>query len=166
MELTTSFSIELLSKALDGHAKRHLAITSNLANVDTPAYKRLDVTFEQHLSQAVQHHQSATQSSEQRVQGGGSAYPYATGIETELRLRTIYPEHYHAEGGAAVNLAEFEPQMEQANQFSYRNDENSVDIEQEMVQLAKNTERYAALSNMESKLFSGIRTVIKEAGSI
>ena len=42
-------------KLLDATAMRHEAISSNLANVDTPGYKRIDVdsTFESQLKSAV-----------------------------------------------------------------------------------------------------------------
>ena len=49
-------------KMLDANVLRHEAIASNLANIETPNYKRLDVapSFESQLSQAV-----STQNSEQ-----------------------------------------------------------------------------------------------------
>ena len=49
-------------KMLDANVLRHEAIASNLANIETPNYKRLDVapSFESQLSQAV-----TTQNSEQ-----------------------------------------------------------------------------------------------------
>jgi flagellar basal-body rod protein FlgB len=42
-------------KMLDANVLRYEAISSNLTNIETPAYKRLDVTpsFESQLSQAV-----------------------------------------------------------------------------------------------------------------
>ncbi len=43
--------IDVLSKAADYSWTRNEIITNNLANVDTPGYKRKDVTFESHLIQ-------------------------------------------------------------------------------------------------------------------
>jgi flagellar basal-body rod protein FlgB len=45
-------------KMLDLNVLRHEAIASNIANVETPNYKRLDVspTFEAQLSQAIANH--------------------------------------------------------------------------------------------------------------
>jgi flagellar basal-body rod protein FlgB len=53
--LFTSSDYVAAKKMLDVSALRHEAIASNLANVETPNYKRLDVspTFESQLSQAV-----------------------------------------------------------------------------------------------------------------
>jgi flagellar basal-body rod protein FlgB len=39
--------------ALDGTAARHAAIANNIANVNTPGFKRSDVPFEQCLSKVV-----------------------------------------------------------------------------------------------------------------
>ncbi len=43
--------IDVLSKAADYSWKRNEIITNNLANVDTPGYKRKDVSFESYLMQ-------------------------------------------------------------------------------------------------------------------
>lgn len=40
--------------ALDGLSTRHAAIADNIANVNTPGYKRKEVPFEDALSRAVQ----------------------------------------------------------------------------------------------------------------
>ena len=37
--------INVLNKAADASALRHKAISNNIANVDTPGYKRQDVNF-------------------------------------------------------------------------------------------------------------------------
>lgn len=44
----------LLSKSLDASWKRSQLIADNIANVDTPNYKRKDVVFEQYLNRALQ----------------------------------------------------------------------------------------------------------------
>jgi flagellar basal-body rod protein FlgB len=46
-------TIPLLEKQLDAFALRNKAISSNIANIGTPNYKRLDVSFEQQLSDAI-----------------------------------------------------------------------------------------------------------------
>lgn len=44
----------LLSKSLDASLQRGQLISDNIANVDTPNYKRKDVVFEQYLNRALQ----------------------------------------------------------------------------------------------------------------
>src|SRR5262245_27817163 len=44
--------LPFLEKMLDWTAKRQQAISSNLANIDTPGYKATDFSFQQELSSA------------------------------------------------------------------------------------------------------------------
>ncbi len=44
MDLISSRTIDLTSLALNGLSARHKAIASNVANAETPGYKRADVT--------------------------------------------------------------------------------------------------------------------------
>jgi flagellar basal-body rod protein FlgB len=46
------------TKALDAAALRHQTIANNLANVNTPGYKRQDVQFEAQLSRALEQSQA------------------------------------------------------------------------------------------------------------
>jgi flagellar basal-body rod protein FlgB len=49
----THNQLDLLSRLLDVASLRHRAIAQNVANVNTPAYKRLDVTFDRALERAL-----------------------------------------------------------------------------------------------------------------
>ncbi len=44
---------DILAKALEGTWARNNAIANNIANADTPGYKRKDVAFEAYLEQAL-----------------------------------------------------------------------------------------------------------------
>ncbi|MGM0380684.1 MAG: flagellar basal body rod protein FlgB [bacterium] len=45
-------TIDMYQDALNGSAKRHEAIADNLSNVNTPGYKRKEVSFQKSLKQA------------------------------------------------------------------------------------------------------------------
>jgi flagellar basal-body rod protein FlgB len=47
-------SIQILSKLLDVSALRHRVLANNLANVDTPQFKRSDVAFRDALAKAIE----------------------------------------------------------------------------------------------------------------
>ena len=47
--------INVLDKAADASWLRNEAIANNIANVDTPGYKREDITFESELSKALKY---------------------------------------------------------------------------------------------------------------
>ncbi len=45
--------VDVLTKAADASALRHKTIANNIANIDTPHYKRQDVSFAANLQQAL-----------------------------------------------------------------------------------------------------------------
>ena len=54
MITTNAFDyINIMDKAADASWKRESAISNNIANTDTPGYKRQDVDFESQLKQAM-----------------------------------------------------------------------------------------------------------------
>lgn len=152
MDLITSLTSQVMNKALDGLSKRHKAIASNLANVDTPNYKRRDVSFEGALSQAIQD-----------TKGQGSPARKQASNDEQLPMRVSRAEHIPI-GNAATSIDAVNPAFSESEDLEYRQDGNSVDVETEMVQLAKNTERYNAVAKMESGYFKGLRSVITGGG--
>jgi len=49
MKLIENAHIKLMAKAMDAYSLRQKATASNIANIDTPGYKKLSVSFEDHL---------------------------------------------------------------------------------------------------------------------
>ena len=47
-------TINVLNKVLDGAALRHQALAANIANVNTPGYRRKDVPFMNELKSAIE----------------------------------------------------------------------------------------------------------------
>lgn len=52
MRLIDTDHTKLMSKALDAYSARKKAIASNISNIDTPGYKKLEVSFEDELRKA------------------------------------------------------------------------------------------------------------------
>lgn len=50
-----NFGIDLLGQVMDTASLRHRVIAQNVANVNTPNYKRLEVAFEGELAKALGH---------------------------------------------------------------------------------------------------------------
>jgi len=71
--------INVLEKAADASWIRNAAISNNIANVDTPGYKRKDVDFEKYLQSA--------------VAGGGSLDDEVAGVELETLTGTTYTDY-------------------------------------------------------------------------
>lgn len=109
----------LLSYALDGASLRNEVIANNIANVDTPNFKRSEVLFEEQLRQLLLEPQKAT------------------------RLRVTNPRHIQV----SRKQTSFSPEIYQVNDLSYRNDKNNVDIDVETAKMSKNSVYYDALSS-------------------
>ncbi|RNC29538.1 MAG: Flagellar basal body rod protein FlgB [Candidatus Dichloromethanomonas elyunquensis] len=124
--------LTLLEGGLDGLSLRNKVLADNIANVDTPNFKRSDVNFENVLQAAL-----------------GGEDP------GQLELKRTSPLHL---SGFAVSGADF---VIQDQSTSYRNDGNNVDIDAEMTKLAENTIEYNALTRSLSSHLALLRQVIQ-----
>jgi len=129
-------TFKVVSYALDGLSMRQKAIANNVANVDTPNYKAERVTFESQLQAAVRH----------GTDNGG------------LSLKTTNARHMGF--GAAFSPA---PIRITRQNNTMRNDDNSVDIDMEMTNLAETTLRYQALSQLAGMKITLIKNIIRES---
>ncbi|HUU67890.1 MAG TPA: flagellar basal body rod protein FlgB [Planctomycetota bacterium] len=81
-------TLKVIGKMLDGCAARHKAIAANLANAETPGYKRLEVRFEEQLAKALDSSSTAELDAvqPQTVSGTGAARPDGNNVDfgTEL----------------------------------------------------------------------------------
>lgn len=124
----------LLEKSLNASWARNEVISQNLANVDTPNYKRKDVTFEEYLNDSLD---------SKRLEGN-------TTNERHIPIKS-------------KNTDKIKPEITQDNSdTSMRIDGNNVDIDSEMAYLAKNTIQYNSLIQMINSNYSRIKNVISE----
>lgn len=126
-------NINILSKALDASWKRNEVITNNIANAETPNFKRSEVLFENILKEQL------------------------TG--KKLKGAVTDPKHIHINGG---NLKDIKYVIQRDNRFSTRRDNNNVDIDVEMAERAKNEILYHALTSRMQSGFQKIKFVINE----
>jgi flagellar basal-body rod protein FlgB len=120
-----------LQAALDGYSARHRAIINNVANVDTPGYQRIDVSFEDSLKRAVSGLRDST--------GDESGVDGQSGFE---RLARITP---------TVSIDTSPP---------LRADGSNVSIDREMAQLAKTSGRVNALTEILIRNYRDIKSAI------
>jgi flagellar basal-body rod protein FlgB len=128
--------IPLLEKALDAYALRQRAIASNIANVSTLGYRRLEVKFEEELRNSMRDDQ-------------------LKGFRTNRRHIPI----------GARDINEVSPEVVREgsplNNDPLASGVNNVDIDYEMVELAKNQIRYRLASRLIAGAFQSIRRSIK-----
>lgn len=135
LEKLTS-TLELREKALDAAWTRNEVIAQNIANVDTPGYKKSTVTFEKYLENALD-------------KDGFK------GFTTDKRHIEI--------GNVSLENAKIRITKEY-NNLSTRLDGNNVDIESEMASLAKNDIRYNTMIQSVSNGYSRLKSAISEGG--
>ncbi|WP_339064138.1 flagellar basal body rod protein FlgB [Tepidibacillus marianensis] len=126
-----------LERALDVSATRQKLITGNIANVEMPRYKTMDVSFDEILN----HEQSKN--------------------NNKLEFEGYRTDPRHLQIGSS-RASTFQPKIITENRTSLLNNENNVDIDYEMTKLAENNIWYSTLSQITSKEFSMLRYVISE----
>ncbi len=125
-------TIQVLDKVLELRSQKLHSISSNIANAETPGYARLNMEFEEQLREAVN-------GSSQTVTHPGHM-PNAPGQEIESFQ------------------ANFSREIDQSG----IGDGNSVNLEQEMLDLSVNQIRFEAAILSLNKKFSMLKYVIQE----
>jgi flagellar basal-body rod protein FlgB len=129
---------EHLRAALDYHLDRHNLLASNLAHIDTPGYKPVDlertgVGFSTEMHVAM----TATDSAHMSGSNGGTAGSEATGGISHGR---VVEDPGSAAGG----------------------DNNGVDLDREAVKIASNQMRYDMISQLASSELEGLEWAAKD----
>ena len=123
--------INVLDKAADVSWTRETLITNDLANVNTPNYKRKDIDFKSALKSEL----------------GKFQYNDNTSLDERIANTDL----------SRLNPAVY---TDCAN-YSYRLDGNNVDVDTEQVELASEQIKYQALTRSITSEFERLRTVIK-----
>jgi flagellar basal-body rod protein FlgB len=124
-------NMHTMEKFLDLAVQRQALIASNVANIDTPGYKTVDISFEQELQEAV-----------------GS--PQVTTGVTHSRHIPITPES--GRPGSVNEVAG----------LTFRNDQNNVNIDREMGQLASNAMKFSMVAQLLLGKFRTLKSAIQE----
>jgi len=120
MEISKSHS--LMKQALDYRALRQDLIASNISNVDTPFYRPRDVNFENHLTKKSQE-------------------MFNTQKEPELKLANTSAGHIQPD----EEISKDKGTVFFRDGHQARNDGNSVDLDVETTEMAKNSTMFNAL---------------------
>lgn len=129
-DLTT----DVLTASLRGHDARNAALVNNIANAETPGYKRIDVQFEAALARAVESDRART----------------GTGSSLSLSLPTL------GDGGA---VEASRPSVSSVA-TTMRVDGSNVDPDDEMAQLSANQLAHQTVVSLLDKRFAQFRMAI------
>lgn len=112
--------MRMIEMGLNADALRREVIADNIANADTPGFKRMEVSFEAQMNRAVD-------------------------SEREPQFPNLMTNDRHITFNEIIDYRTVEPRLSVAYDQSYRNDENGVDIDREMTDATKNAMHYNAL---------------------
>lgn len=107
---------DMLQRGLEAAQLRQDVIANNIANVDTPGFKASSVEFESYMKEALEE-----------------------GESSGFQAKTTRPEHISFDSGSSSNV---QPAVMVDDSTTMRMDGNNVDIDKEMVDLAKNSVWY------------------------
>ncbi len=124
--------LSVLEKGLDASSLKQKVLANNIANIDTPGFKRSDVDFQTVLSSAL-------------TEKVGT-------LPLKLTSTNHLPGVDNGEGKTVII----------DNMTTVRNDQNNVDIDHEMASVAENGLYYNAMTRMISSQLGFLRMVIQE----
>ncbi|QWU14179.1 flagellar basal-body rod protein FlgB [Paenibacillus sophorae] len=130
MGLLNTLSFRRLQKGIDAANMRQNALANNVANVDTPNFKRSDVSFESFLREQER------------------------GLQSKLGAKVTDPRHIQF--GLTGNVPS--PVIRTDKSTSMNNNGNNVDIDREMALSAENQLRYSSYVQLLNSQISMMRT--------
>jgi len=126
-------TISLLERSLNLRSLQHRVLASNIANMDTPNYKAVELAVAEEMSK-----KQGSASGIQLVQTQHGHIPLKHNPSDRIKLKTARPP-----------------------EFSLRGDGNTVDLDRTMGRLAENTLLYKTAAQIISQKFSGLKNAIK-----
>lgn len=123
----------ILARGMDASMLRHGILSDNIANVDTPGFKRSDVSFQAELARA---------------------------LDPSPRIEMVRTSDRHFETQPTRNAERVRPRVFAELDTWTRNDKNNVDPEVEMSRVAENVLYYQTLSGRIGSKFRTLNGVI------
>ena len=133
-QILRSPTFDNMERGISAANLRHEVISDNLANVNTPNFKRSEVVFEELLAKEI----------------------YGDGDEGKLPLGRTHDKHL-----PVGKFAPAQARVERDDSTTMRVDNNNVDIDMEMASLAKNQLYYNALAKQLSGHIGRIKSVMQ-----
>ena len=133
MKSMFNMQMGLVGKVMDMQLQRQNVIAGNIANVETPNYKPRELSFEKELQSA---------------------------LNLDARGEMTRTETGHMP--TAFRPDSFGPEWDQAVKPRIVHGEDRVNIDKEMAKHAKNQLQYTALTQVMTKSFEGLNTIIQD----
>ena len=168
MDLFNIRAIEVTKLAMDGLQKRQTAIASNTANAMTPDYQRKQVAFEDQLREIIAKDDVRR---DLRMQNS-LAYqkdPYKAGYTTNPNTTNIAQrlpqEQFMYIQQTRTDTDNYAPEVIKDTRWIDYGNGNNVNVEEEMMTMAKTGSQYNVLVTIEGRFMSNLLDVVRGGGS-
>ena len=128
---------QILNKALNASQVQHQLISNNIANIDTPGFKRSEVVFQSKLDSVLNNREKN----------------YMPLKLTDVNHIPIAPR---------LSVEDINHEVIMRTETSLRNDGNNVDVDYEMAKMAENTVYYTSVAQLMSSKLSLLQSVIND----
>ncbi len=129
-------NVDILHRAMDVNVLRRNVTANNIANADTPNFKRTFVNYEAQLSRALR-------------------------SENRQRLPALLTDERHIPFSRAVDYRQVQPRRVLDYLSTSKNNGNNVDVEQEMVSAIENQLLYQTMSQAIASEFTRVNIVLR-----
>jgi len=133
--ITFADPLAILQKSMDALSVQHQVIANNMANIDTPHFKRSVVSFQDKLRSALN-------------------------INEPSSLWRTHVKHLPM--FQSISLDDFKPDVRTVTETIGRNDGNNVDLEMESATLAQTNLLYNSLADVTGRYMANLRHSISE----
>ena len=158
MDLITNRTIEITKLGMDGLMERQHAVASNIANVMTPGFQRQEVAFESQLAEIIEREDLKDYIKGQNsIEYKPPMVDVFTGEVHQYRTPTMQEKAYLKSN----TMEQFDPQVVTDIYSGSDSRGNNVELEREMMDLAKVGTRYTVLSTLERMQFTGVSEEIR-----
>lgn len=163
MDFISTRAIEVTKLAMDGLYARQKAIAANTANVTTPNYQRQDVAFENQLQSMIERDDL------RRTVRATNLQPMQY---SPTSLEEVIPRYRNEDNEqiqkflSEKEFTDYQPEMITDTKIIDGGDSGNVNVEKEMMDMAKTGLQYNALATIENKMLTQISDVIKTGGNV
>ncbi|MGL5722489.1 MAG: flagellar basal body rod protein FlgB [Brevinema sp.] len=126
----------MMEQGLQATVLRRSLIANNIANVNTPGYKRAELTFESQLRRAV-------------------------ASEVPPKMPTKMTDDRHISFNRKIDFTTVQPRINVEYDTTYRNDGNNVDIDRESADAMKNSLHYNLMLEIYNRNIRLIDTALR-----
>lgn len=163
-------AISLMEKALDVASFRHQATALNIANINTPGYKRSEVAFPTVLAEIMKEFRAGQQEAQEhrrRIDAGTMTPMEVEFLQSDTQFeKTFRGSQVSAAVGPAAaavtaRLMGVQPEVSIVTSGTMRFDGNNVNIDMAVADMVKNNMSYSNLTGILAGDFKLLRTVIE-----